>query len=243
MKLLIQKIDRVVTHDFSFTLLKSLEYHKWLNNDKIIIKYYNSTCDDNTFEFKTLHKNYTPIGSVEFVRAFAKQFYDVDIKPINVPVDLFCFSNRIIFNGVASDVETLSNGRWFVKSNDIIKSFIDILRIDSNHNWNIPKGNYQFSEEIEINSEWRAFVYNKTLVGLQNYSGDFTMFPNINRIEKMISAYKSAPNAYVLDVGVNNNNTFVIECHSMISVGLYGFCDYKVLPYMFNAAFKELIKN
>ena len=48
---------------------------------------------------------------------------------------------------------------------------------------------------------------------------------------------------YTLDIGVNDGGTFVIECHIMMSVGLYGFSCLKLLPLMFHNAFKEIIKN
>ena len=85
--------------------------------------------------------------------------------------------------------------------------------------------------------------FKNKLVGLQNYSGDFKLFPNVSTIDKMIDAYKSAPIAYTLDVGIDEYNTFVIECHRFISVGLYNFSDYRIIPQMFNSAFKELINK
>ena len=54
-------------------------------------------------------------------------------------------------------------------------------------------GNYQISDIITIESEWRAFVYQDKLVGLQNYSGAFDEFPDVSVIKSMINAYKSRP--------------------------------------------------
>jgi hypothetical protein len=60
----------------------------------------------------------------------------------------------------------------------------------------------------------------------------------------MIIAYKSAPIAYTLDIGVFNVcDTFVIECHPMASVGLYGMSDHKILPHMFYRCFWELVQK
>lgn len=59
----------------------------------------------------------------------------------------------------------------------------------------------------------------------------------------MIREYKSCPIAYTLDVGVNSNNTFIIEVHDFFSCGLYGFSDNKILPYMFSDWFDECVKN
>jgi len=80
------------------------------------------------------------------------------------------------------------------------------------------------------------------LVGLQNYTGDFTMFPNVNKINEMIQTYKSSPVAYTLDIGINDKDTFVIEVHDFFSCGLYGFSNHKILPFMFSKWFNNHIK-
>ena len=87
----------------------------------------------------------------------------------------------------------------------------------------------------------RCFVYQNKLVGLQNYSGDFTKFPNVDIINKMIDTYKSSPVAYTLDVAIDKNNTVVIEVHDFFSCGLYGFNDHRILPYMFSKWFNNFI--
>ncbi len=81
---------------------------------------------------------------------------------------------------------------------------------------------------------------NGELVGLQNYSGDFVNFPDVKKINKMISVY-AGPVAYTLDVGINSRGTFVVEVHDFFSCGLYGFSDRKILPFMFSKLFHEII--
>ena len=246
MKFLIQKINGEIRHDFSFTLLESIRFKNWFTcnetKDKIKVKFVNTfdviePDDIYPMPFKPFHKNYVPIGSVEFVNDYLMHFYNLTLKPINVPEELFGYTNRHIFNGTEKDLK--GHGKSFVKSNNEIKKFAEIIE----DNYELPKGNYQFSEVINIDSEWRAFVYQNKLVGLQNYSGNFTMFPNIWKIDDMIIAYKSAPIAYTLDIGVFNVcDTFVIECHPMISTGLYGMSDHRILPHMFYKCFKEYLK-
>ena len=244
MKFLIQKINGEVRHDFSFTLLESIRFNNWIhNNDDMKSRFVNTfdiiePSDIYPMPFKPLHKNYVPIGSVEFVNDYLMHFYNHTLKPINVPEELFSYTNRYIFNGTEKDLK--GHGKSFVKSNDKIKKFTEIVE----DNYELPIGNYQISEVISIDSEWRAFVYQGKLVGLQNYCGEFTMFPNVDVIKKMIAAYKSAPIAYTLDVGVFNVcDTFVIECHLFCSIGLYGMADHTILPQMFYKCFKEYIKS
>jgi hypothetical protein len=249
MKFLIQKINGEIRHDFSFTLLEAIRFKKWFGRDKITYRFLDTTEDTINFKFKLLHRHYVPVGSVEFVSAFLKEFYGLTYKPINVPNDLidtrWTFTHRYIFNGTDDDLKDLL-GKWFVKSNDKIKGLAAVIGDDSNPLADpvvIPKGNYQISKYMTIESEWRCFVYDGKLVGLQNYSGEFTLFPNVNAIKKMISAYKSAPVAYTLDVGVSGVLTFVIEVHDFFSCGLYGFSNLAIYPNMLHRWFWQYIQK
>lgn len=245
MKFLIQTIEKKIQHDFSFELIKAIEFLNWANleqKDKIVVKYLN--CEYNgDFSFKNLHRNYVPVGSVEFVSAFLNQFFGVIPKPMNVPTALFPFCCRDIENINHMDLED-KIGRFMLKSNDTIKGFHEPINIRV---WSdvpvVPAGNYQLSELIDIDSEWRAFVYRDELVGLQNYTGDFTMFPDVEQIKLMISQFKDSPIAYTLDVGVHDERTFPIECHDFFSCGLYGFSDYRRLPLMLHRWFKDYING
>jgi hypothetical protein len=246
-KFLIQKVNKQIVHDFSFTLLESIRYQKWLNeNCGITAKFINT---DNTFIyneavlFKNLYRNRIPVGSVEFVIKYMEQFYNVTPKPLNVPEELFQseFAQRKIFNGNYMDVEDL-DGTWFIKSNNKIKTTIHTVYYPKTYQ--LPVDSYQYSQFINnIESEWRAFVYHGQLVGLQNYAGDFTKFPSIDTIKGMILAFKSAPIAYTLDVAVCDLATLVIECHDFFSCGLYGFADHKIYPQMLSQWYYEYMRK
>jgi len=239
MKFLIQKIDHRVKHDFSFTLLESIEFQNWLQRDKnAMSSKYIDFHDYKNWWFKPFHQHYVPVGSVEFVLGWMEKHNVPLPKPVNVPEELFGYAERGIFNGPHYDMDDILDER-FVKSNDQIKGFKEVI----DNKYDLPEGNYQFSELIDIESEWRAFVYQGKLVGLQNYSGDFTMFPNVDDIRCMIDAYKSAPIAYTLDVGVFDEKTFVIECHDFFSCGLYGFADHNIYPYMLYRWFHEYLNK
>lgn len=248
MKFLVQKINNQIRHDFSFTLLESTRFHNWLTHghDRMAVRFMNTEADDTDvvqpFEFRKYHHSYIPIGSVEFVTQFLETFYGLHPKPINVPNELFSFANREIWNGGNMSLEGLK-GKWFVKSNDQIKGIAKVVK-DPDILSVPPNGNYQISKYITIDSEWRAFVYKGKLVGLQHYIGEFTMFPNVDHIKMMINAYKSAPMAYTLDVGVYNHcDTFVIEVHDFFSCGLYGFSAHNILPSMFGRWFYEYTRK
>lgn len=225
MDFLIQTINGQVKHDFSFTLIESCEYQNWLRND-------------NSFQYQFTDEitkpNFIPIGSVDFVSKYLLDYYGLIPKPINIPDELLDkkWTGRQVFNGTEKDIL----GEKFAKSNDKIKSFTEICKL-------APVGNYQISDIIEIESEWRAFVYDKQLVGLNNYSGEFDVFPDVDKIKSMINLYKLQPIAFTLDVAISNGETVIIEVHDFFSCGLYGFNDHRILPFMFSKWFHNFTKQ
>lgn len=225
MKFLIQTINGKVKHDFSFTLLESIEFQNWLRNDKSF---------EAIFTDEPIIPNYIPIGSVEFVSEYINNYYRLIPKPINIPVELIGknWTGRNVINGTEKDII----GEKFVKSNDKIKSFTEICKT-------APIGNYQISDLINIESEWRCFVYEGKLVGLKNYSGEFDIFPNVDKIKAMINAYKSQPITYTLDIAISNNDTVIIEVHDFFSCGLYGFAEHNILPHMFSKWFYSFVRG
>lgn len=229
---LIQTIDNKVKHDFSFQLLEAIDYQNWYCNEKRYDVILSENCDI---------ENCIPVGAVEFVLLYLKKYYGIEgVKPINIPPELM---NLTFLKRHVEIVDTekspvlIKDKPLFIKDNNKIKGFADIITDGSR-----LKGEYLVSEVIDIDSEWRAFVYRSRLVGLQNYSGDFTLFPDVTLINDMIQIYNQCPPAYTLDVGINKEKgTFLIEVHNFFSCGLYGFHDHRILPQMFIQSFQSLI--
>jgi hypothetical protein len=161
-----------------------------------------------------------------------KEYYNIqNVKPINIPNELM--KPEYLKRNVWDFYPYQDDKTVFVKSKNKIKGYSNIIRYTE-----IPTGEFLVSDLIDIDSEWRSFVYNGELVGLQNYAGDFTIFPDVELIENMIKDYKDCPPAYTLDVGINQKDgTFVIEAHAFWSCGLYGFSNNSILPMMFIKAF------
>lgn len=220
---LMETINGKIVYDFSFTLLESIEYQNWLRKDDSL---------KVLFTEGQTQPNCIPIGCVEFVSKYIFDYFQLIPKPKNIPIELIekNWTGRIVINGTEKNII----GEKFVKSNDKIKSFTEICT-------SAPIGNYQISDLINIESEWRAFVYKGKLVGLQNYSGAFDIFPNVDKIKLMINAYKTQPIAFTLDVAISNNNTVIIEVHDFFSCGLYGFSNHSILPFMFSNWFYSFI--
>ena len=262
-KFLLQTIEGKVKHDFVFGLEQAIEYQNWRGND--MCRKYCSLEDITHFYMSDEDiKDYIPVGTVEFVMAYIDRFIGCGnlIRPLNVPVALRSYAGRLLYDHVIDDESREQiyehwkgnlgeHGSMFVKSNERIKSEVngfyfarDLLDKDK-----LPDGEYQISSHIDIVSEYRCFVYNDRLVGIQYYSGDFTVFPDVRTIKYMLSEYRhdygngNAPQAFTLDVAVTSEGqTVVMEVHEFFSCGLYGFDDFTVLPYMFVRAFNN-IKN
>lgn len=229
---LIQANHGQVMHDFTFHLIQAIKYTNWYHSE-VVHKYV--LADTPCGPSSTI-----PVGSVEFVLSFYKQFYNIShIKPINIPQSLMKaeFLKRVVEfkSGESIEVDTLA----FVKSNEHIKGFTNIL----NPGDRIPEGDFLLSEVVPIDSEWRGFVYNGELLDLRCYTGDFSFFPDVSIVRDMVRAFKDAPKAYTIDVGVSNRGAFLIEIHQFFSCGLYGFADYKVLPQMFISCHREITER
>ena len=249
MKFVIQKIENQIRHDFSFTLLEAIRFYNWIRHgqDLATVRYVNTKYNSKGIlqdpEFKKYHRTYIPVGSVEFVTQFLEEFHGLTPKPLNVPDELKPHAGRVIFEGTNVNLD-LIKGKWFVKSHDKIKGLTKV--VDCPDILSVPPGGherYQISNYINIDSEWRVFVYKGKMVGLQHYIGEFTLFPDVTKIKRMIEDYKNCPISYTLDIGINAEGTFVIEVHDFFSCGLYGFTNNAILPQMFGRWFNEYIRK
>lgn len=237
---LIQTVDNQIVHDFAFYLREAIKYHNWYYNEQVYNYILSETPERpklNDYQYYSLN-DIIPIGTVEFVSEYLKKYYNIqNIKPLNIPQELMqekYLKRWVKYQLNESNVFNAGEKLIFVKDNAKIKGFTNIIEPTKGY----PKGEYLISEVVDIESEWRCFIYNGEFVGLQNYLGNFTLFPNIKLIKEMISRYKDCPPAYTLDIGINKiGETFILEVHNFFACGLYGFSDHRVLPQMFIKAF------
>lgn len=247
MKFLVQKINNKLTLDFCHEIMMSQIYADW-RGDKFIIKYAEKEIPK---DFKH-PENYIPIGTVEFVRDYINKYFPNNTKgliPINVPECLITYAGRYIWNIYSKEDipdEIKNYNELFRKSLYTIKDenngFIDYDFLDPEDNNKLI--GYQVSTKInDIRSEWRVFVHHNEVKQVCYYDGDPLVFPDRHRIEGMVERYArfDAPIAYTLDVCVTDYSTYVMEVHRFFSCGLYGFADYRVLPYMFSQAWHEMM--
>lgn len=79
------------------------------------------------------------------------------------------------------------------------------------------------TEVVNFVSEWRCFVRYGEIMDVRRYKGDWRSHFDPAVIEKMVQLYTSAPNAYVLDVGVTDENrTLLVEVNNGYAAGGYG---------------------
>jgi hypothetical protein len=238
---LIQTIDNQIKHDFSFHLVKAIEFQNWLRENNELTYCLTEVARNPFTGGGNPECIYIPCGSIDFILDYIKHYYNLIPKPKNIPIELISyeFTGRNVINGTEKDIV----GRKFVKSNDGFKVFAQICD-------KAPEGNYQISDYVDLQSEYRCFIFKNKLVGLSNYSGDFTVFPDLIKINNMIKVYTNAPIAYTLDVGItevtkksSSENTVIIEVHDFFSCGLYGFEDYRILPFMFSNWFRNYVNK
>lgn len=237
----LQTVNKDIVFDFSFHLKEAVKYNNWFFDRKTFELFMDYELENDIL---IDNKFFIPIGSVEYVLEYYKNNFGIkNIEPINIPRELkkHEFLKRRIFTGdKKEEIISLPTDRYFIKDISKIKGSTDIVTF-----LEIPNSkNILASEEIKIQSEWRCFVFNGELLDIRGYLINYFSFPNVDEIRKMIRSYKNSPKAYTLDVAVTEEgDTVLIEVHDFFSCGLYGFMDYKVLPYMYVETHKKIIKE
>lgn len=99
------------------------------------------------------------------------------------------------------------------------------------------------SSIVDFVAEYRCFVFEGGLMGIQRYTGDPWVLPNKATVIQMIKDYSLAPVAYALDVGVTRNGkTLLVEVNDMYSCGNYAF-DSLTYSEMVVARWQEMVQQ
>lgn len=243
MKFLIQKIGGEIRYDFTLALIESVAFKNSLyGSNPIAYKFYDTVRGRSGFRFGAHHRGYVPIGNLDFTLSYLRHFYRHTPKPINIPEDLMGFAGRDVFRLTHNDLNALQ-GDYSVRSCDDHLGFFGVVTCGDGNVPQIPPGEYQVTRVIDFSSQWRAFVYRNELVGLCNKGGDFTDFPDANRVRAMVRSYRSAPVSYAMDIGVHKRRTFVVGAYDFFSCKVYGFSDRSILADMFYGWFTEYARN
>ncbi len=163
-------------------------------------------------------------------------------KPLNIPEQLHQtqYLHRSVTHTTMGELKAdASKVNIFVKPADRVKGFSS--GVISQHSLKPfvfadvdDSTGVMCSTPIDFLSEYRCFIHNGEIKGIQYYVGDFTVFPqDTEKIKRMIKDYLDAPIAYTLDIGVVRssdralpNKTILVECNDMWSVAHYGLRDH-----------------
>ena len=228
----------VPAQDYGYTAIQAVDYYGWLNSaDKDIDRYGFDLTNDITA--KRYHaENYIPIGSVDFVLAWLKAMGVPHVAPLNIPRELWQHCKRDVRIDYCSNI----NGHWMLKDTDTIKAPYN-GEVYFHGDGGKDKKYFLTRWVDDIDSEWRVFIFDKKILGIKCYSGDELIVPDRSYIEEIAQTYDKR--CYVLDLFVRNNGTVtdICELHDFFACGLYGFDDLKMLPIMWSATIKELLKQ
>ena len=204
------------------------------------------------------YTDYTPVGTVEFIKAFAEKIGVKLPDPIHA-TELLQLEGRWYSEGILRD-EFKSKTKYpfpiFVKPLNELKKFTGFVA-KSDRDFDLyPEVDWDntklFCTQVieNIVSEWRCYVLNGKVFACVNYAGDPLLFPNEREIIRMIDYFKSQPISFSLDIALcknrgNGNNyttTRFIEINDAYALGYYGG-DVELYTKMLNERWKEITKN
>lgn len=232
-------------HDFSFHLVQAVAFHEWKYGRKSFAIQYSFGDETDRADGGDVAKiadvaNKIPIGSLPFV---FKHLNNVNkVTPLNVPdiLNVEQFTGRTYQKNMRKIEMEAYELPLFVKESAQYKGITDIISSKEDVE-KLPDVDYDISEVIDIQSEWRVFVQMDEVVGVKHYGTEhvFPLLVDKEQVLDMVKTIEQArydghafPLSYTLDIAVNESGSFLIEAHPFVSCGLYGFADYQRLPSM-----------
>lgn len=193
-------------------------------------------------------RDYIPVGSIEFVNAFLRELFHSEIQAFNVPKSIFLnnrFTGRLYYkNQTPEQVLYLINEfklmTFFVKdarrpktvaelcSYSDKSSYEFLTRASDDERYDVS---YYLSEEHGegIVAEYRIFASGNVIWDVRKYLGDWYQNYHVDKefVRDLVLALDkddTIPRDKVIDIGVlEDGKNILLEMHSFISCGLYGF--------------------
>lgn len=213
--------------------IEELIVREQLEKTKLIHEYKEIKINDLD---KIQEKDYIPIGTIQFV----EKYLGIHETPIEIPKYLqteeFLKREYKIVKG--KDLPRV--GRYFIKNASKLKDFsvntdmqyflseemIDYKPTSKFDNTLSikSKDNFVVSEEVNILSEYRVYVFNNEIIAISHYNGNPLLFPDTKLLEKavmLISYNEKYLKSYTIDVMITEKGTSLIEIHNFTSVGFY----------------------
>ena len=247
--------------DIEIAELKSELDHSHVDNYQFVTSDFLTNYDYSWFTKDLVKKYVIPVGSLEFVQTFLREFHNIPhMNPIEIPKCLRLPHILLRDYRIVSYNNLPREGEWFVKDVNKLKSWTyqgEIANLFSSNSFYEPVDKthlFQVSELLPILSEYRIIVIENKIFGIQFYNGDPTVMPTpkeIKKIKEMVvrySASKDCPGAYTLDVAVvkaeneDGRDLALIEAHCATSAATYG-CRGAFLPRMYQLGFKWYLRH
>jgi hypothetical protein len=148
------------------------------------------------------------------------------------------FLGRDPREGLLSEIRSEKAWPLFVKpvehkrfTGHVVQEFFDLVKT-SHLGDDTP---VYISETVQFLTEYRCYIHWDKVVGIYNYAGDITIFPDLevlhNAMQQMLRRYPGLPISYSLDLGVlEGGRTVVVETNDSFSLGNYGLPWTKYTP-------------
>lgn len=209
----------------------------------------------------TYFENAIPIGTIDFITAWLNIFTNIKQEnPIEIPPCLRTeeFLKRKYSIVTKDDIPT--KGHYFIKDASQLKVFSysgnlewffhdKIWETSKHFDTSIrlnPNHLFQVSEIVDIWSEYRVYIIAGEIYAIANYNGNPGIFPDVSLIKKANNIYSLQPDypkSYTMDVMVTAKGTSIIECHILLSTGLYHALWDNNLAYGYRDAINYLLKH
>lgn len=204
------------------------------------------------FEIKCFHRHDVSqveegdllVGGIGVVRRYLTD-HGYAFEEITYPAELKDYYMRHIF--VSTAAEVCAHPHWwpiFMKPVEGKKFNGFVLKTQSDLAGRITPGeeiDVFCSEPIDILSEWRCFVRYGEILDIRRYKGALGISFDYEFVKQAVAAYRSAPAANSLDIGVSaDGKTVVVEVNDGYSLGSYGL-DPLLYAKLLSARWSQLI--
>ncbi len=177
---------------------------------------------DDLDDFPNVHSADVPVGSVEFVQAYADRVGVMLPAPVDYPDDLRPYLDRIVRQAPLSDAR---RGDFVkpvgAKQFSVIRGYDPASPPDR-----VPSDTpCWISGPIEFGAEYRFYVLGGEVLGWAQYDNGrecgMSQY-DLTRVDSMIAAWRGQPSAWALDVGrLPGGHLALVEVNDAWATGLY----------------------
>lgn len=213
------------------------------------VKFYNTA--DIIFKSIPISEHDIVVGHVDQCRRIFKQHNAKDPDYLDYPTELNKYLGRTVWKEKIKDfhkrIVQPDYKPIFIKSVQqklftgfVCNNFSDYLKIsdleDTVDIW--------CSEIVNFESEYRIYIHKHDIVDCIRYKGSPWIAPNKEIVESMLNDLKNAnmPIAYSIDVGIINNQTYLVECNDAFALGNYGI-NPRIYAEMLRDRWYQIIRN